>query len=177
MEAVKTALNSFYNAVGPILGLNVEPKDLSFTQISLRGIIVLVVSLTVIRLGKKRSLAQKTAFDAVLIVILASVLARAINGSGPFFATLGGSLVMVGLHRLFGSIACRSHTFGLLIKGHPDVIVENGEIIWEQMRRNHVSKHDLQEDMRSSANTEDLGKIRIARVERSGSISFIKKDS
>jgi uncharacterized membrane protein YcaP (DUF421 family) len=42
------------------------------------------------------------------------------------------------------------------------------------MWRNHVSMHDLDEDMRLSVHTDDLSKIRLARVERSGDISFIK---
>ena len=85
-----------------------------------------------IRLGHKRSLARKTAFDAVLIVILASVLSRAINGSAAFFATLGGSVVIVLVHRLFALIAYHSHWFGILIKGRPEVIVENGNLIMER---------------------------------------------
>jgi uncharacterized membrane protein YcaP (DUF421 family) len=35
--------------------------------------------------------------------------------------------------------------------------------------------HDLDEDMRLSVHIEDLSRIRIARVERSGDISFTKK--
>jgi uncharacterized membrane protein YcaP (DUF421 family) len=42
------------------------------------------------------------------------------------------------------------------------------------MRWEHISKHDLEEDMRLDAKTEDLSKIQIARLERSGDISFIK---
>jgi uncharacterized membrane protein YcaP (DUF421 family) len=41
---------------------------------------------------------------------------------------------------------------------------------------NHISEHDVQEDMRLEAKTEDLSKIKIARVERSGDISFIKAE-
>jgi uncharacterized membrane protein YcaP (DUF421 family) len=43
------------------------------------------------------------------------------------------------------------------------------------MRRNHVSVHDLEEDMRLNSHIDDLSKVRLARVERSGDISFIKK--
>ena len=58
-------------------GLGAEPKDLTFIQISLRGIIVFIATLAMVRLGHKRSLARKTAFDAVLIVILGiSAVAR-----------------------------------------------------------------------------------------------------
>jgi uncharacterized membrane protein YcaP (DUF421 family) len=169
-------MNAIYDFCAPILGLGLEPKDLTFLQISLRGIIVFVATLAMVRVGHKRSLARKTAFDAVLIVILASVLSRAINGSAAFFATLGGSLVIVLVHRLFASIAYHSHWFGCLIKGSPEVIVENGELVLRTMRANHISKHDLDEDLRLDAELDDISKIKVARVERSGDISFIKKD-
>jgi uncharacterized membrane protein YcaP (DUF421 family) len=128
-----------------------------------------------VRLGHKRSLSRKTAFDAVLLVILASVLSRAINGSAAFFATLGGGLVLVLLHRLLAFIAFHSHWFGILIKGTPETIVENGEFVFGTMHRNHISKHDVEEDMRLSLRSEDLSTVRKARVERSGDISFIPK--
>jgi uncharacterized membrane protein YcaP (DUF421 family) len=169
-------MNAIYDFCAPVLGLGLEPKDLTFVQISLRGIIVFVATLIMVRVGHKRSLARKTAFDAVLIVILASVLSRAINGSSAFFATLGGSLVIVLVHRFFAFIAYRSHWFGCLIKGSPEVIVENGELVLRTMRKNHISKHDLDEDLRLGAELDGLSKVKVARIERSGDISFIKKD-
>ena len=168
-------MNAIYNFCAPLLGLDLEPKDLTFLQISLRGIIVFLATLIMIRLGHKRSLARKTAFDAVLIVILASVLSRAINGSAAFFATLGGSVVIVLVHRMLAFIAYHSHWFGCLIKGSPEVIVENGEMVLETMRINHISKHDLNEDLRLDAKLDDIAKVKVARVERSGDISFIKR--
>ena len=168
-------MDAFYGFVGPLLGLGTEPKDLTFLQISLRGIIVFLATLAMIRVGHKRSLARKTAFDAVLIVILASVLSRAINGSSAFFATIGGSVVIVLVHRLFALIAYRSHWFGCLLKGRPEMIVEDGNLILATMRQNHISEHDLEEDLRLDAEMENTAKVKIARVERSGDISFIKK--
>ncbi len=158
------------------LGLRLEPKDLSFSQISLRGIIVFIASLIMIRLGSKRALAQKTAFDAVLIVVLASVLARAVNGSASFFPTLGASFVIVLLHRFLAFVANRWHPLGILVKGEPHVILRDGRVDRAAMRRNHISDRDFEEDMRLSAETEDKSKLKIARVERCGDISFIKKE-
>jgi uncharacterized membrane protein YcaP (DUF421 family) len=168
-------MNAFWNSFEMLLGLGVEPKDLTFIQISLRGIIVFLVTLAAVRLGHKRSLARRTPFDAVLLVILAAVLSRAINGSAAFFATLGGGIVLVLVHRLFAFLAFYSHGFGMLVKGSADVIVRDGRRDLVMMWRNHVSTHDLDEDMRLSAHTDDLSDIRLARVERSGDISFIKK--
>ena len=168
-------MNAFWNSFETLLGLGVEPRNLTFVQISLRGIIVFLVTLVAVRLGHKRSLSRKTPFDAVLLVILAAVLSRAINGSAAFFATLGGGMVLVALHRLFAFLTFYSHRFGILVKGRPDVIVRDGQCDVPMMWRNHVSTHDLDEDMRLSVHIEDLSRIRIARVERSGDISFIKK--
>jgi len=173
-SAIKRYINTFSQSIGALLGLGVEPKELTFLQVSLRGVIVFIVTLVMVRLSSKRSLAEKTAFDAALIVIIASVLARAINGSAPFFPTLGIGLILVLLHRLLGLAAYYSHGFGILIKGKAAVLVENGRLQRKNMRLNHISEHDLEEDMRLDAATEDLSKIKIARIERSGDISFIK---
>lgn len=170
-----SSMNALCNFLQTLLGLGVEPKDLTFVQISLRGIIVFIATLTMVRLGHKRSLSHKTPFDAVLLVILASVLSRAINGSAAFFATLGGGAVLVLLHRAFAHLAYHSHAFGILVKGKPDIIVRDGQRDLRMMRRNHISEHDLEEDMRLDAHIDDLSKVRLARVERSGNISFLKK--
>jgi uncharacterized membrane protein YcaP (DUF421 family) len=168
-------MNALWNSFETLLGLGVEPKDLTFFQISLRGIIVFVATLIMVRIGHKRSLARKTPFDAVLLVILASVLSRAVNGSSAFFATIGGGAVLVLTHRVFAYLAYISHPFGILVKGRPDVIVRDGECDTQMMRRNHVSAHDLQEDMRLNAHLDDVSQVRVARVERSGDISILKK--
>jgi uncharacterized membrane protein YcaP (DUF421 family) len=168
-------MNTFSNFVGPLLGLGSEARDLTFLQISLRAVIVFLATLIMVRLGHKRSLARKSAFDAILLVILASFLARAINGTAPLFATIGAGFIIVLLNRLLPLIAYHSHLFGILIKGRPEIIVENGDLIPSTMLRNNISTHDLQEDLRLDAQLDELSKIRVARVERSGDISFIKK--
>ena len=170
-------MNAIYDFCAPILGLGLEPKDLTFSQISIRGVIVFLATLIMVRFGHKRSLARKTGFDAVLMVILASVLSRAINGSAAFFATLGGGVVLVLIHRLFALMAYYSHSFGILIKGEAELIIDDGDLIVGTMRRNHISRHDVEEDMRLAAKTEDLKDIHKGYVERSGDISFIEKES
>ncbi len=67
-------MTEFSNFFGALLGLGHEAKDLTFIQISLRAVIVFLATLIMVRLGHKRSLARKSAFDAILLVILASFL-------------------------------------------------------------------------------------------------------
>lgn len=159
-----------------LLGLGVEPKYLTFFQCSLRGIIVLIAAIIMVRLGSKRALAEKTVVDTLAVVIVASVLSRTINGPSPFFETIGTAFVMVLFHRLLMAGAFRWHWFGNLIKGKSEVIVEDGRTLRDVMKRNQVSEHDLEEDLRLTAKLENLTTIKLARIERSGDISFIKKE-
>ena len=170
------AMNTLSQLFEGLFGLSMEPKQLTFLQVSLRAVIVFAATLIMVRLSSKRSLAEKTAFDAVLVVIIGSMLARAINGSAPLFSTLGGGFILVIIHRLFGLTAYFSHAFGIVVKGKPEVLVQNGMLQRRNMVWNHISEHDLEEDMRLEAKTEDLSKIKVARVERSGDISFIKAE-
>lgn len=78
------------------------------------------------------------------------------------------------LHRLLAQICCRSHTAGRWIKGDPYVLVRDGKFCPETMRQKSVSQHDIEEDMRLDAQTEELSEIRVARLERSGDLSFIE---
>jgi uncharacterized membrane protein YcaP (DUF421 family) len=160
-----------------LLGIGTEPKELTFLQVSIRGVIVFIATLIMVRLGSKRSLAEKTAFDAVLIVIIGSMLARAINGSEAFFPTLGAGFVLILLHRVFGLAAYYSHAFGILVKGRPVMLVQDGRLQRKNMLWEHITQHDLEEDMRLEAETDDLSTIQVARLERSGDISFIKANS
>ena len=169
-------MNTFSELLQTLLGISTEAKELTFLQVSVRGVIVFIATLVMVRLSSKRSLAEKTAFDAVLVVIIGSMLSRAINGSAPFLPTLGSGFVLVLLHRLFGITAYYSHAFGIMLKGKPAVLVQNGRLQHKNMLWNHISEHDLQEDMRLEAKTDDLSKIKTARVERSGDISFIKTE-
>src|SRR5712671_5035276 len=166
-------MNTFPQSLQTLLGLGVEPKQLTFLQVSVRGVIVFIAALIMVRLSSKRSLAEKTAFDAVFVVIIGSMLARAINGSEAFFPTLGTGFVLVLLHRFFGIAAYYSHAFGILVKGKPVVLVQGGRLQRKNMLWEHISQHDLEEDMRLEVETDDLSTIQAARLERSGDISFI----
>jgi len=157
------------------LGLGADPRTLTFVQVSLRGIIVFIFTLIMVRLSARRSLARRTVFDSVFLVILASVLARAINGSSDLLPTIGGGFAMVAFHRLLAWIAFYSHRFGNLIKGTAEILIHDGELVYRKMCNNHITRHDLQEDLRLALHAEDLARIRMARLERSGDISFVCK--
>jgi uncharacterized membrane protein YcaP (DUF421 family) len=157
-----------------ILGLDAEPKDLTFSQISLRGVIVFIAALVMLRLGDRRFLSKRSAFDAVLGFILASMLARAVNGSSAFFPTIGGGFVIVALHKFLAFLTRDMHWFGNLIKGKGELIIRNGTVDKAVMKANDLSEHDLLEDIRMNGNIGDIKNVKTAYYERNGQLSVVK---
>ena len=168
-------MNALQNFFLTLLGPDGKATELTLLHISHRAFFIFVVGLALVRIGDRRSLSEKTAFDAIFIVLIGSMLSRAINGTAPFFITIAAGIVLMVIHRACAFGACKSHAFGKLLKGKPVTLVRNGKIDHAEMRRSLVSEHDLEEDLRLEAKTEDVSTIAFARLERSGDISFIKQ--
>jgi len=165
-----------WSALSWALGLELESKELTIWQTSLRAIVVFIVAIVLIRLGNKRFMGKSTALDVMLGIVFGSVISRAITGNAPFFPTLAASLMLVLMHWLLSTIAFHSHRFGTLVKGHERTLVQDGEIQWHTMKKAHISKHDLQEALRTSGKFADVSNVQSAYLERNGEISIILRD-
>jgi uncharacterized membrane protein YcaP (DUF421 family) len=167
-------MNTLFEVIKSALALGADARTLTFFQIAIRGVIVFFVTLVMLRLGDRRFLSNKSAFDAVLGFILASMLARAVNGTSAFFPTLGGGFVLVGLHRLLARLTRDPNWLGTFIKGQPDVVIQDGTVNKTALKQNNLSEQDLLEDMRLNGNANEPGKIKTAYFERNGQISVVK---
>jgi uncharacterized membrane protein YcaP (DUF421 family) len=168
-------MNALQNFFLVLLGPDGKATELTVLNVSVRCFLIFILGLALVRIGDRRSLAEKTAFDAIFIVLLGSMLSRTINGTAPFFTTIAGAIALMIIHRVFAFAAYKSHGFGQLIKGKAITVVRNGEVDWQELKRALVSKHDFEEDLRLDGKTDDVATIQVARLERSGDISFIKK--
>ncbi len=158
------------------LGLELEGKDLTTVQMALRAVIVFVLSIVMLKVGDKRFMGKSTAFDVFLGIVFGSTVSRAITGNAPFFPALVGGLVLVLLHWAFAAVAFRSHGFGKLVKGQERLLVRDGEILWDAMRKAHVTTRDLEEALRAEGEEPDVGRVKAAHLERNGDISVIMKE-
>lgn len=158
-----------------IFGVGLESKDIDVLQMAARAAIMYVVTICVVRMGKKRFMGGATVFDVILGIIVGSIASRAITGNSPLLPASGAIAVLVGLHWSFSAIAVRSKSFGTLIKGTPDLIIRDGQIDHDRLRKAHMSHGDLEEDLRG-AGVMDANDVLEARLERSGELSVIKKE-
>ena len=155
------------------LGIGLNGRDLTSTQMGLRAAVVYLAWLAAVRFADNRLLGRYSPFDVVLAVILGAVLGRAINGSTPFFETLIAGAVLVGMHWILTIVSSHSHAFGNLVKGKERLLVWNGEVQRVEMRRNHLSDRDLLEMLRLKGNVADPRSVAAAYLERNGEISVL----
>ena len=156
-----------------LLGLGLEVGDVNSFQMAARTILIYIFTLALVRLGSKRFLAEATAFDVIVGIMLGSVMSRAINGSAPFFPTLAGGLVLVAIHWILGTLSYHLDWFGPIVKGNPILLIKDGEIQRKGMRRAGLSDHDLEQALRLQARRTDPEKVRLAYMERNGNISVL----
>jgi uncharacterized membrane protein YcaP (DUF421 family) len=157
------------------LGLSAhKAEDLNVLQVCVRAVVVFLILIAYVRLGKKRFLGEATAFDAILVIIIGSIASRAISGTAPFVASLAGTLVLILTHWLISYFTQSSPTLSYLTKGHDTVLVRNGQVDREALRKSHMSDDDLDEDLRQQG-VAKVSDVKEARLERSGKVSVIKK--
>lgn len=160
--------------LGDLLGL--EKEDLTVWEMSLRAAIIYVTAIFFVKVGKKRFMGRNTAFDMVLGIILGSVLSRAITGNAPFAETVVAGGVLVALHWLLAFTSFHSDRIGSFIKGRERPLVHGGHVLWDNMRKSHLSRRDLEMAMRSNGGISDMGDIESAHFERNGDISIVARE-
>jgi uncharacterized membrane protein YcaP (DUF421 family) len=156
-----------------LLGLGLDVADVGALQMALRTVLIYIATLAIVRVGSKRFLSQATAFDAIVAIMLGSIMSRAINGSAPFLPTLAAGIILVGLHWLIAAIAYSSDWFGTLVKGNPVLLIKNGDVQEKGLRRTSVSAKDLEEALRIESHVTEPERVQLAYLERNGGISVI----
>jgi uncharacterized membrane protein YcaP (DUF421 family) len=156
-----------------VLALGYDVGEVGAFPMALRTVVIYAFTLAIIRLGSKRFLSQATAFDVIVGIMLGSVMSRAINGSAPLVPTLAGGAVLVGMHWSLAYLASRTDWFGTQVKGSPVLLIEDGAVRSDGMKEAGLSRHDLAQALRLGGQEPDPSKVRLAYLERNGSISVV----
>jgi uncharacterized membrane protein YcaP (DUF421 family) len=136
--------------------------------------VIYLVLLVIFRISGKRSLAQVTTFDFVLLLIIAETTQQAMLGE-DFSLTNAFLLIitLVGLDIGISLLKARSPILDKLVDSVPVILVEDGKLIRERMDRARVDESDTLHSARELQGLERIDQIKYAVLERSGGISII----
>lgn len=143
----------------------------------LRAGAMYAILLLIFRLMGKRSLAQITSFDFVLLLIISETTQQAMIGD-DFSVTNAvlGILTLVMLDLALSLWKQRWPSLDRWIDGLPVVIVEDGVPLRDRMRKERVDESDVLTAARVMHGLARMDQIKYAILERSGGISIIPKD-
>lgn len=142
----------------------------------LRSAVVFFVLLIVMRLGGNKQFSELTAFDAVLIIVVAEVTGNSLSGQD--FSLTASIIVIVSLVFLDISLSwlkARSKSFDKLAEGVPVLVVENGKLIKKTAKKERIDEGDIMAAARRDHGIERMDEIRYAVLEKSGTISVIPR--
>ncbi len=143
----------------------------------IRGVIVYLFLMLIFRLSGKRTLAETTPFEFVLLLIISEVTQQALVGEDySITASLILILTLVGTDLLFSYIKTKFKKFEKVTEGVPLIIVAEGKPLKDRMAKSRVSEEDILEAARNLHGLERMEQIKYAVLEIDGTISVISKD-
>ena len=159
-----------YDLIGP------ENGEAAWWQLCVRALILFAFGLVCIRIAGRRTFSQATALDIIVAIIIGSNLSRAMTGKAPFLGAVAATLVLVVLHRLLAMALVRSAGLARLINGRPAVLVRDGHVDDDALRRHGLSQDDLLEGLRLEQ-VERPADVRLATLEGGGRISVVPREA
>lgn len=144
-------------------------------ELILRGAVVYVFLIALLRITGKRQVGQLAPFDLVLLLVLSNAVQNSMNGGDN--SLLGGLIsatTLVGLNYLVGLATYRNKKLEALIEGQPQVLIHHGKLIEVAMERAKLTHHELNSALRQ-AGCSCVEEVQWAVIENNGSISVVPR--
>ncbi len=146
-------------------------------EIILRTVAIYLVLLVLFRLLGKRSLAELSAFDFILFLIISEAIQNAlVDDDKSVVMGLTVILTFLLLDQGLAWLKRRSSRFERVAEGVPLLLVDHGQIIERNAQRARVTQGDILQTARESQGLERLDQIRYAVLETSGGISIVPEE-
>ena len=144
----------------------------------LRATAIYVFLILLFRTTGKRTIAQITLFDFILLLVIGEATQQALLGE-DFSITNAGLVILtlVGIDKALAFIREKSPWIAKLTEGKPLVLVANGEPLRDRLEQVRIGEDDILEAARQSQGLERMDQIRYAVLERNGGISIIPEQS
>ncbi len=139
-----------------------------------RALIIYVVVFTFTRVIGRRELSTLQPFDFILLVVIGDLIQQGVTQNDMSVTGVVIVLTTLALTQVATSyVSFRFKRMRPLLEGEPIVLVQNGRIIEQNLRRERLTTDDLAEQARRSE-IESLDQVKWAVLETNGEISFIK---
>lgn len=143
-----------------------------FTALT-RTVILYFLLMIGLRLMGKRQIGELEPGELVLTMLLSDLAAVPMQDFGiPLLAGILPILMLLSLSLLISQLSLQSTWFRDLVCGKPTIIIDNGKICQDAMRRSRLTTDELLEELRTQGYS-DFSSVKYAVLENSGSLSIL----
>lgn len=144
----------------------------------LRGFATYIFVWLIFRLAGKRALSETTTFDFVLLLIISETTQSALTDTDNSLTNAFLLIItLVGLDIGLTWLSFRSPVLNKIMNSEPVLIVKDGEIMYQRMKRARVQIDDILAAAREKHGLENMKDIKFAILEQHGGISIVPKES
>ena len=136
-----------------------------------RTIILYLILIAVIRLMGKRQIGQMEASEFVVTMLVANLASIPMQDGGiPLFSGIVPIVTVLGVELVLSTLSLRSIRLRKLLCGKPVILIENGTILQDNLRRTRVTLDELTGHLREK-DVLDLRSVQYAILETNGNLS------
>jgi len=138
-----------------------------------RTIVLGLLVLTVLRLVGKRSIANMAPFDFAIIIIMGSVAAIPIEEQTGLIHGIVPIIVLAIMQWALEAGSARSRRVERIVQGTSTILIQDGRILHQNLKKENVSIADLWLELRESG-IDNIGDVQQLTLEPDGKVSVIK---
>ena len=137
----------------------------------IRTVVLYLVLILSIRLMGKRQIGQMEAPEFVVTMLVANLASIPMQDGGiPLFSGIVPILTVLGLELTLSGLIMRSLLIRRLFCGKPVILIENGKILQDNLRKTRVTLDELMGHLREK-DVLDLQTVQYAILETDGNLS------
>ena len=139
----------------------------------LRTIVLYLTLIAVIRLMGKRQIGQMEPSEFVVTMLAANLASIPIqDGAIPLLTGIVPIVTILGIELVLSSLCLRSMGLRRLLCGKPVILIEEGRILQQNLRKTRVTMDELTEALREK-DVLDLRSVQYAILETNGKVSVL----
>ncbi|MEX5412627.1 DUF421 domain-containing protein [Atlantibacter hermannii] len=140
-------------------------------EVALRSLYTFVLVFIFLKLTGRRGVRQMSLFEVLIILTLGSAAGDvAFYDDVPMIPVLVVFISLGALYRLVMWLMARSEKLEDLLEGKPMIVVEEGELAWDNLRKENMTEFEYFMELRLSG-VEQLGQVKLAIQETNGQLS------
>jgi hypothetical protein len=144
-------------------------------ELIVRGLLVYIFLILILRATGKRQIGQMSPFDLVLLMVLSNAVQNSMSGGdNSVTAGLILAVTLVAANWIVGKITTYSKTMESLIDGNPQILFHNGKVYDSTLSSAQITRQELMAAIHKAGYAE-MDQIRAAILENDGTISVIPK--